>query len=378
MFCSQCGTKNNDDAKFCSSCGTSTAELTIAKATPPTKFVVRSQTYRGKTIREWSDGSSSVDGMENRTFALESWAKAHVNAQLAEDSQISPINVAKKSFFEEHSKALVIVGVLAVALGAILLNKPGDSATVKKAKETILSSLRDPSSAEFRNIIEAPEDFVCGEVNAKNAFGAYIGFATFTYDGFTEKTCFDCAELDQSVCTNKVGGRVLRQERYLEGLRRMSGTVTVDWLKKSLEKESIPLIAIAEKTLLEIREKYPSPSTSASTSPAVAPSAPTPQVATAPRADGAPPAVQPPTDKDPNEHEEIIIVRQAQEERDRTVSLIADRVDSNQKGVQFSVMGDVGAETTALLLSSKDKKVRVKYVSHSRCENCIIGAELVK
>ena len=287
MFCSHCGTKNDDDAKFCSSCGTSAAELTIAKATPPTKSVVRSQTYGGKTIREWSDGSSSFDGVEYRTFLTESSAKAHVDAivhaSLAKDLPISPMNVAKKSFVQEYSKALVIVGVLAVALGAILLNKPGDSATVKKAKETILSSLRDPSSAEFRNIIEAPEDFVCGEVNAKNAFGAYIGFAAFTYDGFTEKTCFDCAELDQSVCTNKVGGRVLRQERYLEGLRRMSGTVTADWLKKSLEKESIPLIAIAEKTLLEIRKKYPSPSTSASTSPAVAPSeAPTQAAATKP------------------------------------------------------------------------------------------------
>ena len=43
-----------------------------------------------------------------------------------------------------------------------------------KTKEIVLSSLKDPNSAQFKNI-----KGVCGEVNAKNSFGGYIGFKEF-------------------------------------------------------------------------------------------------------------------------------------------------------------------------------------------------------
>jgi hypothetical protein len=49
-------------------------------------------------------------------------------------------------------------------------------------KAQVAAELRDPSSAQFRNIREGTE-VACGEVNAKNAFGAYTGFRKFTYRG---------------------------------------------------------------------------------------------------------------------------------------------------------------------------------------------------
>ncbi len=49
-------------------------------------------------------------------------------------------------------------------------------------KAGVAAELRDPSSAQFRNIMEGTE-VACGEVNAKNAFGAYTGFREFTYRG---------------------------------------------------------------------------------------------------------------------------------------------------------------------------------------------------
>lgn len=45
-------------------------------------------------------------------------------------------------------------------------------------QRVVAAELRDPSSAEFRNIIEGTST-VCGEVNGKNAFGAYAGFKPF-------------------------------------------------------------------------------------------------------------------------------------------------------------------------------------------------------
>lgn len=42
------------------------------------------------------------------------------------------------------------------------------------AREFVQANLKDPKSAEFRN-----QKSLCGEVNAKNSFGAYTGFKRF-------------------------------------------------------------------------------------------------------------------------------------------------------------------------------------------------------
>lgn len=73
-----------------------------------------------------------------------------------------------------------------VVLSALLL-AGCESGDIKKAKETVASQLRDPESAQFRNIIKTEKtsllEFgivtVCGEVNGKNAFGGYVGFQRF-------------------------------------------------------------------------------------------------------------------------------------------------------------------------------------------------------
>ena len=67
-----------------------------------------------------------------------------------------------------------------------------------KAKEAIKYQMKDPESAEFREVRVYPEkNLVCGEVNAKNSFGAYGGFEPFSYDdgqttiGSIEEVCID-------------------------------------------------------------------------------------------------------------------------------------------------------------------------------------------
>lgn len=49
------------------------------------------------------------------------------------------------------------------------------------ARETLSTILKDPASAEFRNLRRVG-DFLCGEVNAKNSFGAFAGFSKFVID----------------------------------------------------------------------------------------------------------------------------------------------------------------------------------------------------
>ena len=57
-----------------------------------------------------------------------------------------------------------------------------DSALTSEAKEAVTLTLRDPYSAEFQNIeMGKSSNTVCGEVNSKNAFGAFTGATTFVY-----------------------------------------------------------------------------------------------------------------------------------------------------------------------------------------------------
>ncbi|WP_412479917.1 hypothetical protein [Azonexus sp. IMCC34839] len=60
------------------------------------------------------------------------------------------------------------------------------SAFVAKAKYQLTRDFKDPSSAQYRNAAVYKNSdgkiSLCGEVNAKNSFGAYIGFVPFYAD----------------------------------------------------------------------------------------------------------------------------------------------------------------------------------------------------
>lgn len=78
--------------------------------------------------------------------------------------------------------AVVLAGVL--VLPAVAQDK-GYSALVAKAKKSISRDLKDPDAAKFRDIGIYKSTTgkggvsVCGEINAKNSYGAYVGFRKF-------------------------------------------------------------------------------------------------------------------------------------------------------------------------------------------------------
>lgn len=71
----------------------------------------------------------------------------------------------------------------AVLLGALLLAAcqwlPGsDQNKIEAAQARVAEELRDPASAQFRNV-RTKDGWVCGEVNGSNAYGAHAGFQRF-------------------------------------------------------------------------------------------------------------------------------------------------------------------------------------------------------
>jgi len=77
--------------------------------------------------------------------------------------------------------------LLVVALVALTGCKPGAEKAIELAQKEVSADMKDPDSAKFRymRFIPAGEKegvvggFVCGNVNAKNGYGAYAGYSQF-------------------------------------------------------------------------------------------------------------------------------------------------------------------------------------------------------
>lgn len=70
-----------------------------------------------------------------------------------------------------------VCGVLAGAL--VVHSKYDDWFVFPPYRELVSASLRDPLSAQFRGEKIASADWVCGEINAKNGSGGYVGFKRY-------------------------------------------------------------------------------------------------------------------------------------------------------------------------------------------------------
>jgi hypothetical protein len=86
----------------------------------------------------------------------------------------------KRSFTGPRTTIAVL---FTVAMSYAAWTKGGDRPLFgeQEAVAAVASQLRDPSNAEFRNVMEGTFA-TCGEVNGKNAFGGYVGFKSFVYE----------------------------------------------------------------------------------------------------------------------------------------------------------------------------------------------------
>lgn len=79
-------------------------------------------------------------------------------------------------------KRKVITYSIIIGLAVVALKLFAGADEFAGAKARVSAQLKDPASAEFKDVDQAG-DRVCGEVNARNSFGGYTGFVPFYVRG---------------------------------------------------------------------------------------------------------------------------------------------------------------------------------------------------
>jgi len=74
---------------------------------------------------------------------------------------------------------LLAIAIFSALAGALFLWKYSEWIAIPKAREPMVSLLKDPASAQTRNERITKVGVLCGEVNAKNSMGGYVGFKKF-------------------------------------------------------------------------------------------------------------------------------------------------------------------------------------------------------
>lgn len=83
---------------------------------------------------------------------------------------------------------MISIGVVAIVVGIGAAIWIPDYLEIRKARSLVSEELFDPTSPIYRNEVVASETMangkkvlmVCGEVNAKNRMGAFVGFKQYT------------------------------------------------------------------------------------------------------------------------------------------------------------------------------------------------------
>lgn len=77
----------------------------------------------------------------------------------------------------------LIIGSVVIAVataGFFIVGTVTESKKIEGFKQNVTRNLKDPESAKFRDVkLNKAKTALCGEVNAKNGFGAFSGYQAF-------------------------------------------------------------------------------------------------------------------------------------------------------------------------------------------------------
>jgi len=167
--------------------------------------------------------SQSAEANDRRTvFAVQIFLNAHGYDVGEADGVAGPATrAALVAFSEDHSIEPTVMDFYSYALRQNLSQRVeiDDDGVLDMIREGVAANLRNPSSAQFRNIYsitgpsfaDGDETYFCGQVNGHNAYGGYAGFQWFygySFGGLANNPIFMFGSIDgpdsdfaEMVCT---------------------------------------------------------------------------------------------------------------------------------------------------------------------------------
>lgn len=94
-------------------------------------------------------------------------------------SYVSPLEQANNRLREASMRQVALLS--RQTMDFLAAGKSDDDA-ITQAQKKLGDSLKDPGAAQFKNVRMTPYldgKVICGEVNGKNSYGAYVGFKPF-------------------------------------------------------------------------------------------------------------------------------------------------------------------------------------------------------
>jgi len=100
-------------------------------------------------------------------------------APMPSGSYVSPVEQASQRL---RQSSMDQVALLSRETKTFLDGGKTEAEAIKQAQTAVADRLKDPGAAQFRNVRVVPYlegKVICGEVNGKNSYGAYVGFRQF-------------------------------------------------------------------------------------------------------------------------------------------------------------------------------------------------------
>ena len=101
-------------------------------------------------------------------------------------------------------KVLILIAAAASAGAGVLWVKYDDWVRIPQARQPVRDLMKDPDSTKFRAESLESDGWLCGELNSKNEYGAYVGFKKFM--------------------SNKKGGKIFLQDMSLSEISDKEST----------------------------------------------------------------------------------------------------------------------------------------------------------
>lgn len=159
-----------------------------------------------------SGALGSAVAASNRSTLPASVPPASVQAKVAERTITTPDKaVAKSSTPAVNNSGSSIVPAVSQKKAVAATSHDRDSAIrlemMSTGKAAVKSRLKDPGSADFKDVrVQKRDDMwvTCGEVNSKNAYGGYVGFQKFVSAGSSDSTFLEQEVQDFATVWNRL------------------------------------------------------------------------------------------------------------------------------------------------------------------------------